>query len=78
MELKSKTIPAIRRELRAKLAKSLASKRKEKAFAKMCGCQDRPRADELEKLVAAYPAFEKIDWEAEPAKSGINCDLWRA
>ena len=78
VDLKKKSIPAIRKELRKKLAESLAANRKERAFAKMCGCHDRPRADELEKLVAAYPAMEKIDWDAEDVESGINCDLWRA
>ena len=78
VELKNKTIPAIRRELRKKLAESLASKRKEKAFAKMCGCDDRPRADDLERLAAAYPALDQIDWDADPVESGINVDLWRA
>ena len=39
---------------------------------------DRPRADELEKLVSQYPNLHKVDWDAEPVDSGINCDLWRA
>ena len=78
VELKNKTVPAIRKELRSKLAEALATGLKEKAFAKTCGYDDRPRADELERLVAAYPAWDQIDWDAEPVKSGINCDLWRA
>ena len=78
VKLQHKSIPAIRKELRKKLAESLASGRKEKAFEKVYGCDGRPRADELERLVAAYQAWDKIDWEAEPVESGINVDLWKA
>ena len=76
-DLKKKTIPAIRKELRKRLAESLAAHKKEKAFSKVYGCDTRPRADELEKLVAAYPAWDQIDWDADPVESGLNCDLWR-
>lgn len=76
VELSRKSIPAIRRELRKRLANALAAGTKEKAFAKQCGGDNRPRADELERLVAAYPGV--VDWEAEPVQSGMNCDLWRA
>ena len=78
VELQHKTIPAITRKLREKLSESLASGRKEKAFEKMCGCDDRPHADDLERLAAAYPALDQIDWNADPVESGINVDLWRA
>ena len=78
VRLKSMTTQAIRRELRKKLAESLAANRKERAFAKLSMFSDRPRADELERMVAAYPALSKVDWDAEPVKSDMNCALWLA
>ena len=78
VRLKNMTTPAIRRQLRKKLAESLAGNRRERAFAKATMYDNRPRADELERLVAEYPALSQVDWDAEPVKSDINCELWLA
>ena len=78
VRLKNMTTQAIRRELRKKLAASLAENRKERAFAKVSMFKDRPRADELERLAAEYPALSQVDWDAKPVKSDINCALWLA
>ena len=78
VRLKNMTTPAIRRQLRKRLAESLAAKRKERAFAKVSMFDDRPRVDELEKLVAGYPALSQVDWDAKPVKSDMNCALWLA
>ena len=77
-ELKGKTCSQIRRELRKSLAKALQSHADKVAFAKELGTDDRPRADELERMVASFPGLDKIDWDAETVESGINCDLWKA
>ena len=50
--------------------------RKETAFAKQYMWDDRPRADDIEGMVAAYPA--SIDWGAAPVSSGINVHLWKS
>ena len=78
VNLQAKTVSAIRRELRARLAESLAANKKEKAFAKMSLFDDRPRADELERLVVEYSNLHRVDWDAKSVKLGITCDLWRA
>ena len=76
--LAGKSSSQIRRALRKALAKALANKVKKVAFAKDVAFDDRPRADELEKMVASFPGLDKIDWKAKPVKSGINCPLWKA
>lgn len=75
--LKGKTCARIRKELRKSLAKALSSHADRVAFAKDLGTDDRPRADELEKMVAAFPGLDQIDWDAAPVDSGINCELWK-
>ena len=77
-ELKGKTCAKIRRELRKSLAKALSTHADRLAFAKELGTDGRPRADELEKMVAAFPGLDQIDWDADPVESGINCELWKA
>ena len=76
--LAGKSSRQIRRALRKALAKALASKERKVAFEKDIAFDDRPRADELEKMVASFPGLDKIDWDAKPVKSGINCPLWKA
>ena len=77
-ELKGKTCSQIRRQLRKSLAAALQSHANKVAFAKELGVDDRPRADELEKMVASFPGLDAIDWNAESVESGINCELWKA
>ena len=77
-ELKGKTCAQIRRELRKSLAEALRSHADKLAFAKELGTDARPRADELEKMVAAFPGLDQINWDAKPVESGINCGLWKA
>ena len=74
-ELKGKTCSPIRRELRKSLVDALKS---HAAFEKEIGTDGRPRADDLEGMVAAFPGLDKIDWDAEPVDPGINCELWKA
>ena len=77
-ELKGKTCSQIRRKLRKSLAEALQSHADKVAFAKDLGTDDRPRADELERMVASFPGLDRIDWNAETVKSGINHELWKA
>ena len=77
-KLEGKTCSQIRRELRKSLAAALQAHADKVAFAKDVGTDDRPRADELEKMVASFPGLDAIDWEADTVKSGINCELWKA
>ena len=67
----------IRSELRSRLAKSLAQGDKERAFAKACGFSSKPRANDPEGMMRAFPGLDKINWKAAPVQSGINADLWR-
>ena len=68
----------IRNELRRQLARELAAGTRGVAFAELCDVDDRPRADELERMVQAFPGLDKVDWGAEPVESGLNVDLWKA
>ena len=76
--LAGKSSRQIRRALRKALAKALAAKEKKVAFAKDLAFDDRPRADNLEEMVATFPGLHKIDWKAKSVKSGINCGVWKA
>ena len=67
----------VRSELRAKLAAALAKGEKFKAFAKECGFSEKPRANDPEAMMQAYPSLESIDYSAPPVKSGINASLWK-
>ena len=66
-----------RRLLRRRLAASLSSGKDEAAFAKLCGVDDRPRADELERMYASFPNLRQIDWSAPDVRSGLDMPLWR-
>ena len=77
-ELKGKTCSQIRKELRKSLAKALRTHADKLAFAKELGTDARPRADELEEMVAAFPGLDQIDWDAAPVDSGVDCKLWKA
>ena len=68
----------VQRELRQKLAQSLAAGRCDAAFAKDCGHTDLPRVDELEKLMSAFPNKEDVDWDAPAVESGLNIAQWKA
>ena len=67
----------VRAELRSRLAASLARGEKAVAFAKSCGFEEKPRADDPEAMINAFPGKEDIDWEADPVRSGLNISLWR-
>ena len=71
----------IRTDLRTRLAASLAAGEKERAFAKKCGFDDRPRADNAKDMMEAFPNKQDVDWEAPPARSSFNaslCKMWHA
>lgn len=74
VKLQGKTFSQVRRELRKALARSLASRQMEAAFAKDCGLFDRPRADDIERMVASFPG--DVDWSAPPVQSGIAVPAW--
>jgi len=57
----------IRRRLNKQLAKELAEGSHDKAFAALCDMHDCPRADDIEAMVASYPAWDLIDWDAPEA-----------
>ena len=67
----------IRTELRSRLAASLAKGERAVAFAKECGFQHKPRADDPEAMINAFPGKDSIDWGADPVKSGLNTELWK-
>ena len=67
----------VKRELRAKLAASLASGARDRAFAKECAWTNAPRVDELEALMASFPNQKNVDWDAKPVKSGIRIGEWK-
>ena len=68
----------VQRELRRKLAESLAAGCRDAAFAKDCGHTDLPRVDELEKLISAFPNKDDVNWEALAVESGLNIAQWKA
>ena len=72
LPLKEKSLYQVRKDLRRRLAESLASGRREVAFAKQFSFDDGRRA---ERMVFSYPTFEAIDWDAPPIDSDINCDM---
>ena len=59
--MQGKSMAQIRRELNSSLARSLQAGLQEAAFAKACAMDERPRADELERMVVSNPA--EIDWD---------------
>ena len=71
------SLAALQRRLRRRLAESLRSGKDEAAFAKLCGVDDRPRADELERMYASFPNPGHIDWSAPDVCSGLDMPLWR-
>ena len=68
----------VRAELRSRLAESLTKGEKERAFAKSCGFSGKPKANDPEAMMNAFPGLDRIDWDAAPVPSGINADLWKS
>lgn len=75
--LEGRSSVSVKRELRDRLVRSLSEGKKEKAFAKQCGCSAAPRVDELEELLRSYPGWDSVDWDEKPVRSGLNVDLWK-
>ena len=73
----STTLSALQRKLRAALARNLAQGDDKAAFAKACGIDDRPRADDLEGMYATFPYPGSIDWSAPDVEFGLNIPMWR-
>ena len=67
----------VRADMRHRLAKSLALGEKQKAFAKSCDLSSRPRADDLEAMMKAFPGLDRINYDAESVASGINEEVWK-
>ena len=38
---------------------------------------DRPRADDLERMYATFPALHRLNWSAPDVSSGLDLQLWR-
>ena len=76
--LNGKNSMQIRTELRKQLAQELAEGTHGLAFAAMHGVNDKPRADEIEKMIASFPGLDKVDWSAPPVPSGLDVGLWKA
>ena len=68
----------IKRKINKQLARELAEGSHDRAFAAMCDVHDCPRADDIEAMVASFPAWESIDWEAPAVTSGLDVGLWQA
>ena len=68
----------LRTELRRQLAKELAEGKHGLAFAAMHGVDEKPRADDIEGMVANFPGLDKVDWSAESVPSGLDVGLWKA
>ena len=71
------SLAALQRRLRRDLASSLQAGKDEAAFAKLCGVDNRPRADDLERMYATFPARRSVDWSAPDVSSGLDLPLWR-
>ena len=67
----------LRTELRKQLAKELQEGTHGLAFADSPENYDRPRADDLEGMIAAFPGLDKVNWDAESVKSDLDAGLWR-
>ena len=68
----------VRTKLRKQLASELAKGTHGLAFGALHGVDDRPRADEIEKMVASFPGIDRVDWDAAPVPSGLDVGLWQA
>ena len=68
----------IRNQLRSQLAHELAEGIHDKAFAKMCSMDSRPRADDIEGMVAAFPGLDRVNWDAPDVQSGLDVGLWKS
>lgn len=68
----------IRRDLNVQLARELAEGTHGAAFAKLVECDARPRADDIEAMVATYPALASVDWDEPAVASGLDVGLWQA
>ena len=68
----------IRRAVNKQLAQELAQGTHGAAFAHLYATCDRPRADELEKMIATFPGYDDVNWDAPAVTSGLDIGLWRA
>ena len=75
--LVNKSSVSIRRELNKALSEALANGTVTQPFAKACGFDDKPRADDIEGMVKAFLEMTEVDWDAESVASGLNIPLWR-
>ena len=66
------------RRLRANLTAKLQAGDDEAAFARLCGVNTRPRADDLEAMYAAFPGWDDVDWDAQHVHSGLDLPFWRS
>ena len=72
-----RSLSTLQRQLRASLARNLAHGDDQAAFAKACGVDARPRADDLERMYATFPYPDQIDWSAPDVSFGLDMTIWR-
>ena len=68
----------IRGKLNKQLARELAAGTHDSAFAALCELPSYPRADDIENLVATFPSWDSINWDAPAVASGLDVGLWQA
>lgn len=78
-DLRGQNSVQIRRDLNQRLAQELADGTHGAAFVNLCALDERPRADDLERMVATFPGgLDAVDWSAPAVGSGLDVDLWKA
>ena len=73
----SASLSQLQRQLRKALARNLIEGDDEAAFAKACGVDSRPRADDLEGMYENFPYVGDIDWTAPDVHFGLHMPTWR-
>ena len=76
--LHGKNSMQLRTELKRQLARELAAGTHGLAFTDLPDVADKPRADDLEGMVAAFPGLDRVNWDAEPVQSELDAGLWHA
>lgn len=77
VDLQGLSAARIQRDLRKSLVEDLRQKTDSAAFVcNQLGIDEIPRADQLEKMIAAMPGIEDLVFEGKPAESGLDMKSW--
>ena len=76
-KLTSTSLSCLQKQLRSSLARNLTQGNDQAAFAKACGVDARPRADDLELMWVTFPYPEQIDWAAPDIDFNLDMPTWR-